>query len=203
MFKTKPYLKPVAWVLLVAGIFMLSACDSEPPPVKDLVEAYNNASSYTMDFTMKTKENNKTIEVINKVDNDKEYIKFDDQEVYQLYRTGMIVRFFINEDGLWERSAPYEVDELQESFLSPDNIEFDWFEEGDGGYYVLKEAHYVDMFGEANEGVINIATIRDIEEGLEVYYSFEDSNMTFEYTAVIHSMDETEVEIPEVQVSDE
>jgi len=201
MTNKKRFIQSVLVISIITFSLLLSACRSDSEVIKSKVEAYNNAQSYTMEFTIKTKENNKTSKLHSKVDGSKEYIQFDKEEFYQQYREGIMVRYFIT-DGLWERSVS-ETDELYTSFLSPDNIKFEWFSEGDGGYLVLSRDHYKDMFGEANEQAINIATIRDTEEGLEIYYSYEKAGMTLQYTAIVHSVNETTVDLPEVQDTDE
>jgi len=212
MTHKKRYLTKGLFALIIAFTLLLSACGNDGPDkeaIKSKVEAYNNAQSYTMDFKVSTKENNESYEVVNKVNGTNEYIRFDGQsdlfnnaEFYQQYREGIMVRYFINEDGLWD-IVVHQTDEIHTSFLSPDNIKFEWFSEGDGGYLVLSRDHYKDMFGEANEQAINIATIRDTEEGLEIYYSYEKAGMTLQYTAIVHSVNETTVDLPEVQATDE
>jgi len=202
MTNKKRFIQSVLVISIITFSLLLSACRSDSEVIKSKVEAYNNAQSYTMEFTIKTKENNKTSKLHSKVDGSKEYIQFDKEEFYQQYREGIMVRYFINEDGLWD-IVVHQTDEIHTSFLSPDNIKFEWFSEGDGGYLVLSRDHYKDMFGEANEQAINIATIRDTEEGLEIYYSYEKAGMTLQYTAIVHSVNETTVDLPEVQATDE
>ena len=196
-------------VLLGAASLTMVACGSGVEAVdetlKTKVEAYTNASSYTMDFSMKLRNNTEDIEIINKVENNKEYVSFSGEEYYQQFNTGTMVRYFMDEEtGQWDKRVIQLKDEPAKSFISPDNINLEWFSKGDGRYYVLEEDHHTDMFGEANENSIDIATIRSVDEGLEVAYSFrksiEGTNVTFDYTAIIHSVNETDVNLPVVGI---
>lgn len=193
-------------VLMLAASMTMVACDNEEAideALKEKVEAYTNATSYTMDFTMKLRNDTNSIEIINKVENNKEYVSFSGEEYYQQFNTGTMVRYFKDEDtGEWDKRVIQLQDEPAKGFISPDNIDIEWFTKGDGGYYVLDKDHHIDMFGEANENSIDIATIRTVDEGLEVAYSFrktiETSTVTFDYTAIIHSFNETTIDLPVV-----
>lgn len=196
--------------LLLGFTLAISACENDNggsdenyEALSDQVDAFTNGESYTMDFTMKAKNSDRTIDIVNKVENRKEYVSFSGEEYYQQFNAGTMVRYFKDENtGAWDKRVIQLEDEPAKSFISPDNINMDWFREGDGNYYVLKSEHIVDMFGEDNENTIDIATIRVIDEGLEVAYSFrtqiESTQVTFDYKAIIHSVNETSVSLPEV-----
>lgn len=193
-------LRPIA-LLSLALLFVgtLFACD-DSEDLKDAIDAFNEADSYTLDTEMKELTTNRTSSITYRVDGRKEHVQFLDQEYYQVLEDGIMYRYASDDEGTWRReeipeTSPEDALFVDENIVRPGNVRFNWFEEGTDGYYVIKDDSKESMFDDLAEQVTYTA-IKDKEDGFELIYRLENDGAPLEYTFHVRAVDQTTVELP-------
>lgn len=197
---------PLRLILTISLVLMVSsvliACDASKD-LKATIDAFNESESYAFNTEMRDVYTSRTVDITYRVDGRKEYVQFMDQEYYQLFEDGTMYRYFQDEAGAWRREAipetsPEDALFLDENIVRPGNIRFSWFEEGEDGYYVIKDESKASMFKDLSEEV-TYAAIKKKDERLEFVYRLSNAGAPLEYTFLIEGFDETTVDLPDIE----
>lgn len=197
---------PMRIILAIPLIFLflgaLVACD-DSKDLRATVDAFNEAESYTLNTEMLALSTGRMVDITYEVDGQKEYIRFLDQEYYQLFEDGIMYRYLQEEADGWRReeipaSSPEDALFVDENIVRPGNIRFSWFEEGQDGYHVIKDESKASMFDDLSEEV-TYGGIKEKDGGIELVYSLHNDGAPLEYTFWIHGFDATTVDLPDVE----
>jgi len=173
----------------------ISGCDLLKSKEERFLNKLNEGESFTMTMSPKNSEYENE-EIIIKVDNDKTYLYFDeDDSVFEIYYTKEDDKYYLYTDlfGSWIKEEIEEFD-LSEEFLDPAMLEFDWFEKEDDKY-ILNEEYYEDIFTETvNLEKIEIES-KDDSLIINIYVVDEDEWVQ----VIINKIGETKIELPEVE----
>ncbi|MFP4078214.1 MAG: hypothetical protein ACLFUQ_03610 [Candidatus Izemoplasmataceae bacterium] len=195
------------FLLILSGFIavgLLAGCGEDEDALKTVIEAYDEADSYTIELNTENQSSGVTATLLGKFEDNREYVQLGSDEYYREIGDETIVIYDKTADDGWSREEVVNDssgdDSLSEfsAHVAQGHLSHEWFTHSNDRNYDLNEDEYRSMFTDAYDESVTECRLRILDDGFQIFYTLHTDQGPIDHLVKITAVDTTTVELPEV-----